>query len=236
MAKKYESRPDKGNIFPTGITDVEFRQFCIDYLLGSDWYVIGPLGQEQINECAISEILTKHSSRFRKEKRKHNRRKVIRMIKIKKHTEGDSRVAKELPSFGEFRVANLDHISDVRKLADFFSKELIKRVSRHDWTKTDEPYQSMFYRDLCAVLEHRMDFFDGEWSKVHYTQMERHHLNRHCPDDVNLFDVIEMICDCVSAGMARSGEVYPIDLPADVIQKAIANTTKLLIDQIEVED
>lgn len=73
MAKKYENRPDKGNIFPVGITDAEFRQFCIDYLLGADWYVADPLGQEQINECAISEILMKYSRRFRKEKRKHNR-------------------------------------------------------------------------------------------------------------------------------------------------------------------
>lgn len=71
MAKKYENRPDKGNIFPVGITDAEFRQFCIDYLLGSDWYVVDPLGQKQVNECAISEILMKYSPRFRKEERKH---------------------------------------------------------------------------------------------------------------------------------------------------------------------
>lgn len=44
MKAKYANREDKGNIFPVGITDEEFRQFCIDYLLGEDWYVVDPLG------------------------------------------------------------------------------------------------------------------------------------------------------------------------------------------------
>ena len=161
---------------------------------------------------------------------------MVEKIKIRKHTEGDSRVAKKIPTFVEFRDANTDHIHDVRNLTDFFSKELLRRVSSHDWTKTYEPYQSMFYRDLCAVLEHRMDFFDGKWSEVHYTQMERHHLNRHCPDDVNLFDVIEMICDCVAAGMARSGEVYDVDIPSDVLRRAVSNTVEYLKGYVEVTE
>lgn len=79
-----------------------------------------------------------------------------------------------------------------------------------------------------------MDFFDGEWSKIHYEVLERHHLKRHCPDDVNMLDVIEMICDCVAAGMARSGEVYDVDIPAEVLTKAVKNTVDLLKREIEV--
>lgn len=156
------------------------------------------------------------------------------MIKVKKHTEGDSRVAKGIPTFDEFRDANLDHISDVKNLGKWFAMELQLRMAMHDYTKVKEPYQSMFYRDLCAVLEGRMDFFDGQWSKLHYETFERHHLNRCCPDNVNLFDVIEMLCDCVVAGMARSGEVYDVDVPPEVLTKAVANTVKLLKDEIEV--
>ena len=79
-----------------------------------------------------------------------------------------------------------------------------------------------------------MNFFDGEWSKLHYQELERHHLKRNCPDDVNLFDVIEMLCDCVAAGMARSGDVYDVDIPSEVLVKAVSNTSKWLQSRIMV--
>lgn len=156
------------------------------------------------------------------------------MIEIKKHTEGDSRVAECVPTFPEFSEANRDHVEDVRNLANLFSEMLNDRVCKHDWTKLHEPYRSMFYRDLCDTIEGKMDFFDGKWSNLHYNELERHHLGRHCPDDVNLFDVIEMICDCVAAGMARSGEVYDVDIPAEVLTKAVKNTVELLKSEIQV--
>ena len=158
------------------------------------------------------------------------------MIKVARHTEGDSRVAKEIPTFSQFDVANRSHVNNVTELAGYFARQLEYRVKRHDYTKLVEPYRSMFYRDLCATIEGQMDFFDGKWSKIHYEQMERHHLDRHCPEDVNMFDVIEMICDCVAAGMARSGEVYDVNIPADVLQKAVVNTVQLMKDVIEVVD
>ena len=67
MNYKYINREDKDNIFGVGITDSEFRQFIIDYLLGKDWYVVDPLGQTQINEIALYEILEKYSKKYRKE-------------------------------------------------------------------------------------------------------------------------------------------------------------------------
>lgn len=70
MIEKYRNRENKGNIFGVGISDAEFRQFIIDYLLGEDWYVVDPLGQTQINELALYEILNKYSRRYRKEHRK----------------------------------------------------------------------------------------------------------------------------------------------------------------------
>ena len=69
MKEKYKNREDKGNIFGVGITDTEFRRFAIDYLLGKDWYVVDPLGQTQINEIALEQILSKYSKRFKKETR-----------------------------------------------------------------------------------------------------------------------------------------------------------------------
>lgn len=70
MDKKYRSREDKDNIFGVGISDTEFRKFIIDYLLGENWYVVDALGQTQINELALYEILDKYSRRYRKEHKK----------------------------------------------------------------------------------------------------------------------------------------------------------------------
>ena len=158
-------------------------------------------------------------------------------IQIKRHTEGDSRVAKEIPTFGDFDKANWDHRNDVQQLVARFIYLLGQSSQNHDWTKTEEPYRSMFYRDLVATMEGRLEFMDGEWAKLHYTEKERHHLKRHCPEDVNLFDVIEMICDCVAAGEARSGgEIYAVDIPAEILTKAVKNTVELLKDEVEVVD
>ena len=67
MDERYENRKDKDNIYGVGVSDSEFRAFVIDYLLGEDWYVVDPLGQTQINEIALYEILEKYSERYRKE-------------------------------------------------------------------------------------------------------------------------------------------------------------------------
>jgi hypothetical protein len=158
------------------------------------------------------------------------------MVQIKKHTEGDSRVAKELPTFRDFNNANDAHRQDVVNLVGEFCKQLEEKARRHDWTKVEEPYRSMFYRDLCATIEGRMNFVDGEWADLHYNKLERHHLKRYCRDDVNMFDVIEMICDCVAAGMARSGEIYDVDIPAEVLTKAVKNTVEVLKREIYVVD
>lgn len=67
MNDKYEHREDKDNMFGVGISDAEFRVFVIQYLLGEDWYVVDPLGQTQINEIALQQILEKYSRKYRKE-------------------------------------------------------------------------------------------------------------------------------------------------------------------------
>lgn len=161
----------------------------------------------------------------------------MRKIKIRPNTNGDSRVAKEVPTYTQFQVANKDHIYEVSNLMNVFASELSDRGNLHDYTKVSEPYSSMFYRDLCNTIEGRMDFFDGSWSKLHYETLERHHLNRHCPEDVNLFDVIEMLCDCVCAGAARSGskdKIYDPVISQEILVKAVNNTIQLLKDSIEI--
>ena len=69
LEDRYTNREDKDNIFGVGISDAEFRRFVIDYLLGEDWYVVDPIGQTQVNEIALHEILEKYSRRYKKERK-----------------------------------------------------------------------------------------------------------------------------------------------------------------------
>ena len=75
MDERYKNRKDKDNIYGVGLSDAEFRKFIMDYLLGEDWYVADPLGQIQINEIALYEILKKYSKRYRKECKSRKRGK-----------------------------------------------------------------------------------------------------------------------------------------------------------------
>lgn len=77
MDERYKNRKDKDNIFGVGVSDAEFRAFIIDYLLGEDWYVEAPLGQTQINEIALYEILEKYSKRYKKEIRNKGRKRGL---------------------------------------------------------------------------------------------------------------------------------------------------------------
>ena len=157
-------------------------------------------------------------------------------VKMARNSNGDTRHATHIPTISEFNNANELHRRDVKELIERFSALLKKSSARHDWSKVEEPYRSMFYRDMVATMECRMKFEDGEWCRLHYEELERHHLLRHVPDDVDLFDVIEMVCDCVSAGMARSGEVRPLEIADGVLQKALENTVKILQNEIELTD
>ena len=155
-------------------------------------------------------------------------------IKMKHFVEGDSRTAGSVPPIKKFDQANDSHRTDVKNLIARFNQMLEQSSRNHDWTKTEEPYRSMFYRDLCDAVEGKQNFMDGEWAKVHYKELERHHLNEYCPSDVNLFDVIEMVCDCVCAGMTRKGNVSPVEISGEILECAVANTVNLLKDEIEV--
>lgn len=161
---------------------------------------------------------------------------ACRNVRIKRNTNGDTRVADHLPTIKEFSESNEQHVSDVNAIGALFCTELKNRLKWHDWTKLEEPYKSMFYQDMIDTINGKMEFMDGVWAKAHYTELERHHLMKHVPDDVNLFDIVEMVCDCVAAGMARSGSVYPIELDKDIMNDAIKNTVEFLVTRIIVEE
>jgi len=153
-------------------------------------------------------------------------------IKIKKTTRCDTRTLPPGAVVSE-ADATLDtklHIQAVQKCAIALINMLLEQVKQHDHTKLDSI--SKFTAGLNKGIDSKE--FD-DWYEMHVAS-ERHHLLKNCPEDVNLVDVIEMICDCVSAGMARTGKVFDIEIPADILTKAVANTAKMLIDNIEVDE
>lgn len=153
------------------------------------------------------------------------------MIKIKRNTNGDTRVATKIPTYGELKRANESHIEDVNNVMLFMSEQIQLAGLNHDFTK--RTHSGVFYDDFCDTLEGKADFTELEWSKLHYAT-ERHHLNRRCPDDVNIIDVIEMIADCTCAAAARSGTEPTINIDSEILQKALQNTIKLISDKIEI--
>lgn len=153
-------------------------------------------------------------------------------ITIKRNPNGDTRTAVDT-SYKAFLEANRQHIQDVQFLMQNIGYDIQERGYRHDITKITKEKQ--FYSDYIDTITKGADFVKGEWYKSHIKE-ERHHLLNRCPEDVNLIDVIEMICDCVAAGLARSGEVRKEEIPSEILQKAVDNTYCLLRDRVEVEE
>lgn len=121
-----------------------------------------------------------------------------------------------------------EHIKDVSKGLGFFAGKLTEAAAVHDYDKLT--MIDWFFKCL------QTEFSDSTWWDNH-RKIHRHHLNREdgVPDDVNLVDVIEHVVDCVMAGTARNGEVYDLELPDELLQKAFQNTVELLKNNVELE-
>jgi len=117
------------------------------------------------------------------------------------------------------------HISDVSAAMRWMANQLEIAGDLHDWTKIK--FIDEFYRDFEDNRKNE------NWFKSIHLQ-ERHHLTDRCPDDVNLFDVLERIADITMAGMARSGKTYDDDLSPALLTRAYKNTIELLKKNIEV--
>lgn len=113
------------------------------------------------------------------------------------------------------------HIDDVSRGIAFFQGLLTKAAKDHDTDK------------LTDIDGFHSDFLTGfkqtSWWDRH-RKLNRHHLLQAdgVPDDVNLIDVLDFIADCVMAGLARSGSVYPLQLSPELLERAFQNTVELL--------
>lgn len=124
-------------------------------------------------------------------------------------------------------ASSKQHISDVCQGIAFFQGLLTKSAQQHDVDKLTDI--DGFHADFLTGFKQT-----GWWDR--HRKLNRHHLLQAdgIPDDVNLIDVIDFIVDCVMAGMARSGSVYPLPLPTEVLAKAFHNTVELLKENVVV--
>ena len=151
------------------------------------------------------------------------------MIHINKSQNADSRTSGGAVAKEQLLTSSQSHIGDVIKGMDFFAHMMMNAGAIHDNTKISGINE--FHHDFVN-LKPGAEFKAGKWWKQH--AQERHHLNDFCPRDVNLVDVIEMLVDCVMAGMARSGTLYEITVPDEVLKEAVQNTVNLLREQVVV--
>lgn len=155
---------------------------------------------------------------------------MCRMIHIKKSKTADTRscdyknVTKE-----QLLKSSVQHIDDVMKGMQFFISLMHRTATSHDSDKLSGI--DWFHSDFVTGFKGT-----GWWDN--HRKVNRHHLlaDDGVPDDVHLIDVLDMIANCVMAGMGRTGEVYPLDIDADVLMRAFQNTAELLKSQVMVED
>lgn len=150
------------------------------------------------------------------------------MIKIKPSKTADTRscdfanVSKEL-----LLASSLQHIGDVGKALAYFGTILTHKASVHDYDKLTTI--DWFHSDFTGGFKET-----GWWDN--HRRIHRHHLAQEdgVPNNVNLLDLLEYIADCVMAGKARTGEVFPLVITDEILRRAFDNTVELLKGEVEV--
>lgn len=153
------------------------------------------------------------------------------MIEIHKSKTADTRscdftqVTKE-----QLLASSIQHIGDVKLGLDFMKQLIDNSAARHDHDKISNI--DGFHADFITGFKQT-----GWWDE--HRKINRHHLLQEdgVPTDVNLIDVLDMIVDCVMAGMGRTGSVYPLDISPELLKQAFDNTVELLkVEVVVLED
>ena len=155
------------------------------------------------------------------------------MLRIRRSRNADTRSASKEVTKEELMTNSKMHIADVKKAIKWMCDELKDIGTWHDYTKIDN-FREFYDNFKCIQQGDLQKFKEMNWYQNFHLN-ERHHLPDRCPEDVNLFDVLERVADIVMAGMARSGKIYDDTLDAEILVKAYKNTIELLKKQIKVE-
>jgi hypothetical protein len=150
------------------------------------------------------------------------------MIRINQSQTADTRTCDFANvSKDTLRASSEQHIGDVQIALGFFASLLHRAAAVHDVDKLTDI--DGFHADFVTGFKQT-----GWWDR--HRSLNRHHLTEPdgVPADVNLIDVLDFIADCVMAGMARSGSVYPLKLSPELLERAFQNTVELLKRNVTV--
>lgn len=145
----------------------------------------------------------------------------------------DSRTADSDFTIDDLREATKIHIKEVGECMDFFADKIHEAGIIHDWTKMDNFSEAYGPLVMSGVTDD--EFRADPWYETHiYT--ERHHIDEDAKTDLNLVDVIEKICDTVTAGKGRAGHLSSkyIDVDPMLLYRAYWNTVRMLDEATEV--
>ena len=111
------------------------------------------------------------------------------------------------------RYKTLRHIETVRNYLNFVIVELLNRAEQHDQSKLQSPEKELFdeYTEKLRGITYGSDEYKaslrdmGEALKHHYAH-NRHHPehHKHGIKDMNLIDIIELICDWKASSMRHN--------------------------------
>ena len=152
------------------------------------------------------------------------------MIEIRPSPTADTRTCDYTQVSKETLLASShQHIHDIHEALQFFSRKIAQALLAHDTDKLTDI--DGFHADFVT------GFKQTSWWDRH-RRLNRHHLTEAdgVPADVNLIDVLDFIADCVMSGMARSGQVYPLSLSPDLLERAFQHTVQLLQREVVVVD
>lgn len=129
-------------------------------------------------------------------------------------------------------ASSVQHIGDVGQALAYFGSLIAAAAVRHDTDKLTDI--DGFHADFVRGFD-KAQGADAWWNR--HRALNRHHLMQEdgIPADVDLIDVLDFIADCVMAGMARSGSVYDLKLPPELLERAFQGTVAKLKAQIAVE-
>ena len=156
------------------------------------------------------------------------------IVEIDKSPNADSRTADNgKVSFEDFSKATDMHREDVRNVIYELARRLREIGDKHDWTKKEQ--EDEYYDSYVTAKKNGTDFHKSDWYNNHVKE-ERHHIKYHVAPDINLLDILEVICDHCCDELVEKGKAGQTDIEEDVLMKAFNNTVQLVKSFIRLDD
>lgn len=154
-------------------------------------------------------------------------------------------------TIAECQVETMKHIENVRKYIRLFTNRLTQRGVAHDRLKLESPEVEIFteYTPKLAGATYGSEEYKGFLKEMdvalqHHYAHYRHHPEHfeHGIDDMNLLDIVEMLCDWKAASLRHhdGNLLKSIEINAkrfgygDQLKHILTNTA-VLLDELENE-